>query len=54
MLGEMKTEMAGALGNEGYEHFLENWRAMTVGELRTGRIRAQARAVRIFRRRDVM
>jgi hypothetical protein len=44
MQGEMKAEMAGALGNEGYEHFLENLRAMTVvlhkGELRTGRIRA--------------
>ncbi len=43
--GELKAEMTGALGNESYEHFLENWRAMTVvlhkGELRTGRIRAR-------------
>lgn len=46
MQGELKAEMTAALGNESYEHFLENWRAMTVvlhkGELRTGRIRARA------------
>ncbi len=41
MQGERKAKMAGALGNGGHEHFLENWRTMTVGELRTGRIRAR-------------
>ncbi len=45
MAGELKAEMTGVLGKESCEHFLENWRAMTVvlhkGELRTGRIRAR-------------
>jgi phosphoethanolamine N-methyltransferase len=45
MQGELRDKMTELLGVERCEHFLENWRAMTVvlhnGELRTGRIRAR-------------
>jgi phosphoethanolamine N-methyltransferase len=44
MQGELSAKMQEALGSEKRDHFVENWRAMTVvlhkGELRTGRIRA--------------
>jgi phosphoethanolamine N-methyltransferase len=45
MQGDLHASMTKALGAERCEHFVENWRAMTVvlhkGELRTGRIRAR-------------
>ena len=45
MRGDLRGKMTELLGAGPCEHFLENWRAMTVvlqnGELRTGRIRAR-------------
>jgi phosphoethanolamine N-methyltransferase len=45
MQGPLSDRMAAVLGAETRDHFVENWRAMTVvlhrGELRTGRIRAR-------------
>lgn len=45
MKGKLKTEMLKLLGKEQAEHFVENWRAMTVvlasGELRPGRYRGR-------------
>ncbi len=45
MKGPLNARMAAILGAETRDHFVENWRAMTVvlhkGELRTGRIRAR-------------
>jgi phosphoethanolamine N-methyltransferase len=45
MQGELRDKMTELLGAERCEHFLENWRVMTVvlhnGELRTGHIRAR-------------
>jgi phosphoethanolamine N-methyltransferase len=45
MKGPLSDRMAVILGAETRDHFVENWRAMTVvlhrGELRTGRIRAR-------------
>ncbi len=45
MKGPLRDRMAELLGAETRDHFVENWRAMTVvlhnGELRTGRIRAR-------------
>ena len=45
MKGPLRDRMAAILGAETRDHFVENWRAMTVvlhsGELRTGRIRAR-------------
>ncbi len=44
MRGDLHQQMVAALGKEKAEHFVENWRAMTVvldnGELRTCRFRA--------------
>ncbi len=44
MRGPLKKQMLDALGQQGQEHFVENWRAMTVvldsGELRPARFRA--------------
>ncbi len=43
--GPLRDPMATSLGAETRDHFVENWRAMTVvlhkGELRTGRVRAR-------------
>jgi phosphoethanolamine N-methyltransferase len=43
--GALRDRMAELLGAESRDHFVENWRAMTVvlhqGELRTGRVRAR-------------
>jgi phosphoethanolamine N-methyltransferase len=43
--GSLRDRMAELLGAESRDHFVENWRAMTVvlhqGELRTGRVRAR-------------
>jgi phosphoethanolamine N-methyltransferase len=45
MKGPLRDRMAAILGAETRDHFVENWRAMTVvlhkGELRTGRVRAR-------------
>ncbi len=45
MKGPLRDRMAVLLGAETRDHFVENWRAMTVvlhkGELRTGRVRAR-------------
>lgn len=45
MKGPLNARMEAILGAETRDHFVENWRAMTVvlqkGELRTGRIRAR-------------
>ncbi len=45
MKGSLHDRMAAVLGAETRDHFVENWRAMTVvlhkGELRTGRVRAR-------------
>ena len=45
MKGPLNAKMEAILGAETRDHFVENWRAMTVvlhkGELRTGRIRAR-------------
>ena len=45
MKGPLRDRMAELLGAETRDHFVENWRAMTVvlhqGELRTGRVRAR-------------
>ncbi len=45
MKGPLRDRMAAILGPETRDHFVENWRAMTVvlrkGELRTGRVRAR-------------
>lgn len=45
MRGPLSRRMEAVLGVESRDHFVENWRAMTVvlhnGELRTGRIRAR-------------
>ncbi len=45
MKGPLNAQMKAILGAETRDHFVENWRAMTVvlhkGELRTGRIRAR-------------
>jgi phosphoethanolamine N-methyltransferase len=45
MQGDLRGKMTELLGGQQCDHFLENWRAMTVvlhnGELRTGRIRAR-------------
>ncbi len=45
MKGPLNAQMEEMLGAEIRDHFVENWRAMTVvlhkGELRTGRIRAR-------------
>jgi phosphoethanolamine N-methyltransferase len=45
MQGDLNAKMEELLGGEMRDHFIENWRALTVvlhkGELRTGRIRAR-------------
>ena len=45
MEGPLNARMEAILGAEKRDHYMENWRAMTVllhkGELRTGRIRAR-------------
>ena len=45
MKGPLNAQMKAILGAETRDHFVENWRAMTVvlrkGELRTGRVRAR-------------
>jgi hypothetical protein len=45
MEGPLNARMEAVLGTKKRDHYVENWRAMTVvlhkGELRTGRIRAR-------------